>query len=181
VLLPKACKNAVEIAGAREAHRRDAVAEIRFLAWLEREVAAGRLHDEAALSDRLGELRSEGEHFHEPSFDTISAAAANGAMCHYNHLDNEPGTLERDNLYLVDSGGQYSDGTTDITRTVVIGEPSEDMRELFTLVLKGHIALDRARFPRGTTGTHLDALARQYLWQTGATTTTAPAMEWGRF
>jgi Xaa-Pro aminopeptidase len=167
VLLPKACKNAVEIAGAREAHRRDAVAEIRFLAWLEREVAAGRLHDEAALSDRLGELRSEGEHFHEPSFDTISAAAANGAMCHYNHLDNEPGTLERDNLYLVDSGGQYSDGTTDITRTVIIGEPSEDMRELFTLVLKGHIALDRARFPRGTTGTHLDALARQYLWQTG--------------
>jgi Xaa-Pro aminopeptidase len=88
-------------------------------------------------------------------------------MCHYNHLDAEPGVLEAGSLYLVDSGGQYEDGTTDITRTVAIGEPAPDMRELFTLVLKGHIALDRARFPAGTTGTHLDALARQFLWHTG--------------
>ncbi|EED33800.1 Xaa-Pro aminopeptidase 1 [gamma proteobacterium NOR5-3] len=167
VLLPKACKNAVEIAGAKEAHRRDAVAEVRFLAWLDAEVAAGRYHDEALVSDRLGAFRAEGELFHELSFDTISASASNGAMCHYNHQDNRPAPLVPNSLYLVDSGGQYSDGTTDITRTVVIGEPTQEMRELFTLVLKGHIALDRARFPSGTTGTHLDALARQFLWQTG--------------
>jgi Xaa-Pro aminopeptidase len=167
VQLPKACKNATELAGARAAHRRDAVAVVRFLAWLDREVADGRLHDEATVADRLAALRSEGEHFQEPSFDTISAAAANGAMCHYNHLDNEPGMLEEGNLYLVDSGGQYLDGTTDITRTVAIGTPTDEMRELFTLVLQGHIALDVARFPPGTTGTHLDVLARQFLWQSG--------------
>ncbi|WOJ98421.1 aminopeptidase P family protein [Congregibacter brevis] len=167
VLLPKACKNDVEIAGALEAHRRDAVAEIRFLAWLDSELAQGRYHDEALLSDRLGALRAEGEHFHELSFDSISASAANGAMCHYNHLDNTPAKLVPDSLYLVDSGGQYSDGTTDITRTIATGTPTQEMRELFTLVLKGHIALDSARFPAGTTGTHLDALARQFLWQTG--------------
>lgn len=167
VLMPKACKNSVEVAGAQSAHRRDAVAEIGFLAWLDAEVAAGRYHDEAMLSDQLGDFRAQGELFHEPSFDTISAAGANAAMCHYNHLDAQPGTLAPDTLYLVDSGGQYSDGTTDITRTVAIGTPSSEMRELFTLVLKGHIALDTARFPMGTTGTHLDALARQYLWQRG--------------
>ena len=167
VQLMKACKNSVEVEGARQAHRRDAVAEIRFLAWLDGEVEAGRFHDEAVLANRLGEFRGEGELFHEPSFDTISAAAANGAMCHYNHLDNEPAATEPDSLYLVDSGGQYSDGTTDITRTVVTGTPSKEMRELFTLVLKGHIALDRVHFPAGTTGTHLDVLARQFLWQTG--------------
>jgi Xaa-Pro aminopeptidase len=167
VLIPKACKNHVEIEGAREAHRRDAVAEIRFLAWLEREVAAGRYHDEATVAERLGAFRAEGEHFHELSFDTISASASNAAMCHYNHRDNVPAPLKPDSLYLVDSGGQYSDGTTDITRTVVIGQPSDEMRELFTLVLKGHIALDSARFPPGTTGTQLDILARQFLWQTG--------------
>ncbi|WOJ94904.1 aminopeptidase P family protein [Congregibacter variabilis] len=167
VLLPKACKNAVEVAGAQEAHRRDAVAEIRFLAWLDAEVAAGRYHDEAEVSDHLGALRAEGELFHELSFDTISASASNGAMCHYNHQDNTPASLQANSLYLVDSGGQYSDGTTDITRTVAVGEVTQEMRELFTLVLKGHIALDRARFPKGTTGTHLDVLARQFLWQTG--------------
>ncbi|MEM1404467.1 MAG: aminopeptidase P family protein [Pseudomonadota bacterium] len=167
ILLPKACKNAVEIAGAREAHRRDAVAEIRFLAWLDSEVAEGRYHDEAVVSDKLGEFRADGALFHEPSFDTISASASNGAMCHYNHRDNTPALLEPNSLYLVDSGGQYSDGTTDITRTVAIGQVTADMRKLFTRVLQGHIALDQARFPHGTTGTHLDALARQFLWQDG--------------
>jgi Xaa-Pro aminopeptidase len=147
VLIPKACKNTVEIDGRaqRTPARRGRRGSFSCLAGSE--VAAGRLHDEAALADRLGDFRAEGEAFHEPSFDTISAAGANAAMCHYNHLDNEPAALERDSLYLVDSGGQYSDGTTDITRTVVIGSPSDEMRELFTLVLKGHIALDRARFP----------------------------------
>ena len=167
VLLPKACKNPVELAGTRRAHVRDAVAEIRFLAWLDGEVAAGRLHDEAALADRLGELRAAGEAFQDFSFDTISAAGANAAQCHYNHLNAEPAALRMDSVYLVDSGGQYTDGTTDITRTVAVGDPGAEVRRMFTLVLKGHIALARARFPRGTTGTHLDALARQFLWREG--------------
>ena len=168
VILPKACKNAVEIAGIREAHVRDGVAVVRFLRWLDEEVAAGRLHSEAGLSDRLYDFRAEGEHFRGPSFDTISAAAVNAAMCHYNHLNTEEVTrLALDSAYLVDSGGQYLDGTTDITRTIAIGEPPDEVRQRFTLVLKGHIALDRAIFPAGTTGTQLDALARQFLWNEG--------------
>jgi Xaa-Pro aminopeptidase len=168
VLLAKACKNAVEIEGTRQAHIRDAVAEVRFLAWLDAEVAAGRLHDEAELAEQLLSCRRQGEHFHDLSFDTISAAGANAAMCHYNHLNaSAPARLTMDSAYLVDSGGQYTDGTTDITRTVAIGDPGADLRRMFTLVLKGHIALDQARFPVGTTGTQLDALARQFLWREG--------------
>ena len=167
VLLPKACKNALELAGTRSAHIRDAVAEIRFLNWLDGEVAAARLHNEAELSDYLFGLRQQGEYFQACSFDTISAAGANGAMCHYNHLNGVPARLEMDTVYLFDSGGQYIDGTTDITRTVAIGDPGAEARRLFTLVLKGHIALAVARFPVGTTGTQLDALARQYLWRAG--------------
>ena len=105
--------------------------------------------------------------FQETSFDTISAAASNAAMCHYNHLNGVPATLVKDSVYLVDSGGQYLDGTTDITRTVAIGDPGDEVRRMFTLVLKGHIALNVARFPEGTTGTQLDVLARQYLWREG--------------
>jgi Xaa-Pro aminopeptidase len=167
VLIPKACKNAVELAGARRAHLRDAVAEVRFLSWLDDEVAAGHLHDEAVLADRLGALRAAGEQFRDFSFDTISAAGPNAALCHYNHRNAEPAPLQMDSVYLVDSGAQYTDGTTDITRTVAIGDPGDEVRRLFTLVLKGHIALATARFPRGTTGTHLDALARQHLWREG--------------
>jgi len=168
VLLPKACKNATEIEGARRAHVRDAVAECRFLCWLDAEVAAGRLHDEATLADTLGDFRQQGERYHGPSFDTISAAGGNAAMCHYNHQNvATPGRLMPDSVYLVDSGGQYSDGTTDITRTVAIGDPGAEVRRMFTLVLKGHIALALARFPKGTTGSQLDVLARQFLWQAG--------------
>ncbi len=168
VLIPKACKNEVEIQGARDSHIRDGVAEVRFLAWLDAEVAAGRLRSEAELSDRLFEFRKVGELFQETSFDTISAAAGNAAMCHYNHLNSEqPASLEMGNVYLVDSGGQYLDGTTDITRTIAIGDPSDEIRRRFTLVLKGHIALDQAVFPEGTNGTQLDILARQFLWQEG--------------
>jgi len=166
-LLPKACKNAAELAGARAAHLRDAVAEVRFLCWLDEEIEQGRLHDEEHLSQQLLSYRSEGEHFHACSFDTISAAGSNAAMCHYNHLNGEPATLPMNSLYLVDSGGQYTDGTTDITRTVAIGDPGAESRKMFTLVLKGHIALDQARFPHGTTGTQLDGFARQFLWQAG--------------
>jgi|AntAceMinimDraft_11_1070367.scaffolds.fasta_scaffold00262_30 Xaa-Pro aminopeptidase len=167
VQLEKACKNSVEIAGTRNAHRRDAVAEIRFLAWLDSEIAAGRLHDEAVLSDTLLGFREQGKHFHAVSFNTISAAGANAAMCHYNHVNAIPAHLTTNSVYLVDSGGQYSDGTTDITRTVAIGDPGAEVRRLFTLVLKGHIALAQIRFPHGTTGTQLDALARQFLWREG--------------
>lgn len=167
VLLPKACKNAVEIAGAREAHVRDAVAVVRFLAWLDAQLQHGQYHDEAELADQLLAFREDGEHFQGPSFDTISAAGGNAAMCHYNHRNATPARLPPDSIYLVDSGGQYTDGTTDITRTVSIGTPAAGVRKLFTLVLQGHIALDQARFPRGTTGTHLDVLARQPLWREG--------------
>jgi Xaa-Pro aminopeptidase len=168
VLLPKACKNAVEVQGSRNAHLRDAVAEICFLAWLDAEVAAGRLHGEDELADKLLAYRALGEHFQDVSFDSISAAAGNAAMCHYNHLNAaEPASLQMNGVYLIDSGGQYLDGTTDITRTVAIGDPGAEVRRLFTLVLKGHIALDTARFPAGTTGTQLDVLARQFLWQAG--------------
>lgn len=168
VLIPKACKNPVEVQGARDAHLRDAVAAVRFLAWLDCEVAEGRLHDEDALAEQLASCRARNAHYHGPSFDTISAAGGNAAMCHYNHRNAPaPGVLSMDSVYLVDSGGQYSDGTTDITRTVAIGDPGDDIRRMFTLVLKGHIALDQARFPPGTTGTQLDALARQYLWREG--------------
>jgi len=168
VIAPKACKNSSELRGMRQAHLRDAAAVVRFLAWLDAEVDAGRLHCEGDLSDRLYKFRSDGEHFRGPSFDTISAASANAAMCHYNHLNfDEVSRLEMDSVYLVDSGGQYLDGTTDITRTVAIGDPGDEVRRRFTLVLKGHIALDRAVFPEGTNGTQLDVLARQFLWQQG--------------
>ncbi len=168
VLLPKACKNAVEVEGSRNAHIRDAVAEVRFLAWLDKEVAAGRLHSENELAEQLLAFRAEGEYFQEVSFDSISAAGGNAAMCHYNHLNvAASSSLPMDSVYLIDSGGQYLDGTTDITRTVAIGDPGDDIRRMFTLVLKGHIALDQARCPVGTTGTQLDILARQFLWQEG--------------
>jgi Xaa-Pro aminopeptidase len=168
VLLPKACKNPVEIEGTRNAHIRDAVAEVRFLAWLDSEVAAGRAHDEDSLARKLLSFRARGEHFQDVSFDSISAAGSNAAMCHYNHLNvATPTPLPMNSVYLIDSGGQYLDGTTDITRTVAIGEPGDDIRRMFTLVLKGHIALDQARFPAGTSGSQLDVLARQFLWQEG--------------
>ncbi|MEM7691285.1 MAG: aminopeptidase P family protein, partial [Pseudomonadota bacterium] len=169
VIEQKACKNPTEILGTRSAHKRDALAVIRFLAWLDRNLrdASAAPLSEALLADRLGALRSELDLFQGPSFDTISAAGANAAMCHYNHLDNDEAFIERDSVYLVDSGGQYLDGTTDITRTVATGDVGEDVKHLFTLVLKGHIALAQAKFPPGTTGTHLDALARQFLWAEG--------------
>ena len=167
VLIPKACKNAVEVNGAREAHKRDAVSLVQFLAWLDDEVAGGNAHDEASLADQLYAFRQGNEAFHGSSFDTISAAGSNAAMCHYNHLNAVPAPLPMDSLYLVDSGAQYLEGTTDVTRTVAIGDPGEDACRMFTLVLKGHIALDQACFPVGTTGTQLDALARQFLWQQG--------------
>jgi Xaa-Pro aminopeptidase len=165
-LLPKACKNATEIDGTRAAHRRDGAALTRFLAWLAREVEKGGLA-EIAASDRLEAIRREGEHFRDLSFPTISGAGSNGAIVHYRATPETEQRLEPNSLYLLDSGAQYLDGTTDVTRTVAIGEPTQEMRDRFTRVLKGHIALATARFPKGTTGTQLDAFARRALWEQG--------------
>jgi Xaa-Pro aminopeptidase len=165
-LLPKACKNPVELDGTRAAHRRDGAAVTRFLAWLAAEAPKGELR-EIAASDRLEALRRTGEHFRDLSFPTISGAGSNGAIVHYRATPQSEKRLEPGSLFLLDSGAQYLDGTTDITRTVAIGTPSAEMRERFTRVLKGHIALATARFPTGTTGAQLDALARRALWQKG--------------
>ncbi|QYJ76055.1 aminopeptidase P family protein [Shewanella sp. FJAT-52076] len=167
VALPKAAKNASELKGMRECHVRDGAAVSRFLAWLDNEVTSGRLYDEAELADKLESFRLEDPRYREPSFDTISAAGANAAMCHYNHTNGTPAKLTMNSIYLVDSGAQYLDGTTDVTRTLAIGEVTDEQKKMVTLVLKGHIALDCARFPKGTTGQQLDAFARQYLWQHG--------------
>ncbi len=164
--LPKACKNAIELEGAREAHRRDGAALTRFLAWLAREAPSGRLR-EIEVSDRLEAFRREGNLFRDLSFPTISGAGANGAIVHYHASVATERTLEPGTLYLVDSGAQYLDGTTDVTRTVAIGTPTPEMKDRFTRVLKGHIALATCRFPKGTTGSQLDALARTALWQDG--------------
>ncbi|GEM77343.1 aminopeptidase P family protein [Vibrio sagamiensis] len=167
-LMPKAAKNAVEVAGMKACHIRDGVAMSKFLSWLDAEVVAGNLHDEATLADKLEAFRSEDPTLMDLSFDTISAAGGNAAMCHYNHENQpEPGKLELNTLYLVDSGGQYLDGTTDITRTIAIGQPSQEMIKQFTLALKGHIGVARARFPKGTRGYQIDTLARQHLWAEG--------------
>ncbi|NRF16976.1 aminopeptidase P family protein [Vibrio coralliilyticus] len=167
-LMPKAAKNAVEIAGMKACHIRDGVAMSQFLCWLDDEVANERLHDEATLSDKLESFRRQDPTLMDLSFDTISAAGGNAAMCHYNHENQpEPGKLELNTLFLVDSGGQYLDGTTDITRTIAIGQPSDEMIKQFTLALKGHIGVARARFPKGTRGYQIDTLARQHLWAEG--------------
>ncbi|MGE5478148.1 MAG: aminopeptidase P family protein [Bacteroidales bacterium] len=161
--LPKACKNPVELAGARAAHRRDGVAIVRFLAWLS---AQGRV-DELDAAARLEAFRAEGEHFRGLSFPTIAGAGPNGAIVHYRSSAKTNRVLQPGELFLLDSGAQYLDGTTDITRTLAVGAPGAEERERFTLVLKGHIALARAVFPAGTTGSQLDALARQFLWRRG--------------
>ncbi|ART80396.1 aminopeptidase P family protein [Oceanisphaera avium] len=173
-MLPKACKNPVEVNGSRAAHLRDGVAMCRFLAWLDERLTQPHpeQEDEGTLADKLEFFRRAHPEFVEPSFSTISALGPNAAMCHYHHLNGTPRQLGQDSVYLVDSGGQYLDGTTDITRTVAVatpqGEPpSKELKRLFTLVLKGHIDLASARFPANTCGQQLDILARQPLWQAG--------------
>ena len=166
VALPKACKNEVELNGIRAAHRRDGAAVSRFLSWLGQESKSGKLR-EIEVSDRLQALREETGQLRDLSFDTISGAGPNGAIVHYRAAPATERRLAPGSLYLVDSGGQYRDGTTDITRTVAVGTPTPEMKDRFTRVLKGHIALAMARFPVGTTGSQLDALARYSLWQAG--------------
>ena len=165
-VLPKAKKNAAELAGSRAAHLRDGAAMCRFLAWLDNNAPDGRL-DEIAAVVKLEEFRRASPELREISFDTIAGAGPNGAIVHYRPSYATNRKIEPGNLFLIDSGAQYQDGTTDVTRTVAIGEPSADMRRHFTLVLKGHIAIATVRFPKGTRGTHLDVLARLALWRAG--------------
>ncbi len=168
VRLPKACKNAVELDGIRAAHRRDGAAMVRFLAWLAETLPTKTLR-EIEASDRLEAFRAEGEGFRGLSFDTISGAGPNGAIIHYRASAETERALEEGSLYLLDSGAQYLDGTTDITRTIALGTPSDEMKDRYTRVLKGHIALASAVFPVGTGGAALDVLARSALWQAGLT------------
>ncbi|WP_420141941.1 aminopeptidase P family protein [Sphingomonas sp.] len=165
-VLPKAIKNAAEIAGHQAAQARAGAPLARFLHWLSIEAPRGGV-DELTAQARLRAFREETGALRDLSFDTISGAGPNGAVVHYRASEETNRPLERDSLYLVDSGGQYQDGTTDITRTVAIGTPSAEMRDRFTRVLKGHVALARAVFPAGTRGSQLDTLARQYLWAAG--------------
>ncbi len=166
VMLAKAIKNPVEQDGMRAAHVRDAVAVCRFLHWLEAAWRGGDL-DELGASDQLERFRAEGDRFVGLSFDTISGFGANGAIVHYRATPATAKRVDDSTLYLLDSGGQYLDGTTDITRTVHLGASTAEQREHYTRVLRGHLALRHTRFPRGTTGTHLDAFARAPLWEVG--------------
>lgn len=167
-VLPKAIKNPVEQAGHRAAQKRDGAAVARFLHWLHDNAPAGTV-DELVAADRLHAFRAETGALRDLSFDTISGAGPNGAVVHYRVSPETNRQLEPNSVYLVDSGGQYPDGTTDITRTVWIGPdaPPAEVKDRFTRVLKGHIALATAVFPKGTMGSQLDSFARQHLWQAG--------------
>jgi len=164
--LPKAVKNEAELAGMRAAHLRDGVALTRFLAFIAAEGPTGRL-GEIEAADKAEAFRREGAYFRDLSFPTISGAGANAAIVHYRASPATEKKLTAGQFYLVDSGAQYLDGTTDVTRTVALGPVSEGMRDRFTRVLKGHIAIASCRFPAGTTGQQLDCLARLALWQAG--------------
>ncbi len=165
-LLPKARKNETEVEGTRAAHERDAVALCRFLSWFDREAPKGRL-DEIKAAKELELFRTETGKLRDISFSTISGWAANGAIVHYRVTEASNQKITGNGLYLVDSGAQYFDGTTDITRTIAVGQPSSEMKDRFTRVLRGHIAIATARFPTGTSGSQLDALARRPLWDVG--------------
>jgi Xaa-Pro aminopeptidase len=165
-VLPRATKNEVEIAGSKRAHARDGVALVKFLHWFDQEAPKDYL-TEIDICKALEGFRVETGALQDLSFDSISGAGPNGAMCHYRVTEETNRKLDQDSLFLIDSGGQYLDGTTDVTRTMAVGTPSAEMKDRFTRVLKGHIALSRVRFPKGTTGSALDVLARMSLWEAG--------------
>jgi len=165
-VLPKALKNPAEIAGQKAAQERDGAVISKFLRWVDEEAPKGYV-DELKASDHLEALRRENPELRDLSFDSISGAGPNGAIVHYRSSEKTNRKLEQGTLYLIDSGGQYVDGTTDITRTVPIGEPTDEMRDRFTRVLKGHIAIATAVFPKGTRGSQLDSFARRPLWEAG--------------
>jgi Xaa-Pro aminopeptidase len=166
IALMKAVKNPIEIEGMRAAHRRDGAAVVRFLAWLDREAPAGKLTEIEAV-EALESFRRETGLLKDISFPTISGAGPDGAIVHYRVSTKSNRRIAPGELFLIDSGAQYEDGTTDITRTVAVGEPTAEMRDRFTRVLKGHIAIARAVFPDGTTGAQLDSFARRSLWEAG--------------
>ncbi|MFO1089184.1 MAG: aminopeptidase P family protein [Hyphomicrobiales bacterium] len=165
-ILPKARKNHAEREGARAAQRRDGAAVSRFLHWLDREAPKGGL-DEIAATQALEQFRRDTGELCDVSFDTIAGAGPHAAIPHYKVTTASNRRIGIDEIFLIDSGGQYRDGTTDITRTIIVGTPRPEMRDRFTRVLKGMIALSRLRFPKGTMGGHLDAFARSALWQAG--------------
>jgi Xaa-Pro aminopeptidase len=165
-ILPKARKNATEQEGARAAHRRDGVAMSRFLCWLEKTAPEGGL-TELSVAARLTQFRKDSGVLNDLSFSTISAAGPHAAIPHYSVSEATSLPLKLNEIFLIDSGGQYQDGTTDITRTVIVGEPTAEMKDRFTRVLKGMIGVSRLRFPKGTTGSQIDVLARQHLWAAG--------------
>ncbi|MGU3495305.1 aminopeptidase P family protein [Xanthobacteraceae bacterium A53D] len=162
----KARKNAAEMAGMRAAHLRDGAALTRFLCWFDTAAAAGTLTEIDAV-EALETFRRAGGNLSDVSFPTISGAGPNGAIVHYRVTRASNRSIGTGELFLVDSGAQYPDGTTDVTRTLAVGTPTADMRRHYTLVLKGHVALARAVFPEGTNGAQLDPLARQFLWSAG--------------
>ncbi len=166
VALLKSVKNSTEISGARNAHKRDGAALTRFLAWIDREAPSGTLSEIDAV-EALESFRRETGALNDVSFPTIAGTGPNGAIVHYRVTRKTNRRIAPGDLLLVDSGAQYQDGTTDVTRTIAIGEPTDEMRDRFTRVLRGHIAIARAVFPDGTTGAQIDALARQFLWHGG--------------
>ncbi|HXI08200.1 MAG: aminopeptidase P family protein [Bradyrhizobium sp.] len=166
VTLLKAVKNITEIEGTRNAHHRDAVALTRFLAWVDREAPSGALTEIDAV-EALETFRRQTGALKDVSFPTISGTGPNGAIVHYRVTRKSNRRIAPGDLLLIDSGAQYQDGTTDVTRTIAVGEPTAEMRDRFTRVLRGHIAIARAVFPDGTTGAQLDSFARQFLWQAG--------------
>lgn len=167
VAMPKAVKNDVQIAGIHSAHLRDGVAMVRSLMEIEKTVDEGKTLTEMGVADILLKHRSKGDLYFDLSFESICGFGPNGAIVHYTATPESDSTISKGNLLLIDSGANYLDGTTDITRTIAIGEPSADMRHDFTLVMKGHIAIATSIYPEGTRGAQLDALARMPLWKEG--------------
>ena len=165
IALMKACKNAAELAGARRAQLRDAIALVRFLHWFDLEARKGKL-TEIEAAEALETFRRDSHKLKDVSFPTISAAGPHSAIPHYRVTVKTNRRIEK-GIFLIDSGGQYQDGTTDVTRTIAVGRPSSEMRDRFTRVLKGHVAIGRAVFPRGTSGGQIDAFARLSLWRAG--------------
>ena len=164
--LPKACKNPGEIAGMRAAHLRDGAAVVEFLCWLDDRLPQGGMTEIDVVTALEGYRRATNA-LHEISFDTICGAGPNGAIMHYRVTDESNRAVEANSLLLVDSGGQYLDGTTDITRTMAVGDPGDYARACYTRVLQGTIAISRVRWPKGLTGRDLDPLARAALWMAG--------------
>jgi Xaa-Pro aminopeptidase len=162
----KAVKNETELDGIRKAHIRDGVAVVKWMFWLDQQIGKFT-HTEITLAEKLAQFRSQGEYYQGPSFSTICGYQANAAIGHYSPQPETTPTIGPEGILLIDSGGQYLDGTTDITRTLSLGPPTPEEKQVFTLVLKGLISASRARFPKGAKGSQLDMYAREPLWQQG--------------